>query len=665
MSVTQQNFDSISSLFEGNNIYVIPTFQRPFAWEEKQRRDLWEDIRKATNNDGLHYLAPLHVVEVFGLNRNPVLWGSYTDSLNSDIVNLEKSDWKDEHGRPYKVYMVVDGQQRLISLFTLLISVNWGGPLTTVCQQKVKLPKIILNPRDDHDYFRGRLNLTPSISTPSNKSALRISALFDFFKAQWRGNSAIRNFVMAPKLCCLQIELDSGYGLQGFLTLNDRGKDLTTFEKLKALFMELDLTHCTASHPANIHNTFGNAYRVLETQECPLTEDQLVQGTAINIWTGTAHRDLPQKSATAIFDLFRDQILADPRAAGSSLHTDWLPTLSWCINYLDEFRQHLDGTAPSARNASARWSSRTVHSWYQLVYTLLGMSVRTMSALFRFRNCFPTSEWHEWVVGTALIHNDYLKTMLRTELARIRGQSGLGLGRFLGNMANEIDQDIDKIPDKENRRITPLDLAEMTELMVYKMGSVKPGNYQAMLGQFDMHGRNSNAQRAIDEWMEFITCYDGRQKFFRHLLMQAPDSKDIIFRYVLGEFEFGTYGDDVLFNGNLDLEHILPVQPPQPPHPPAGFASPQDYRDFVQTLGNKMFLDQGLNRALQNQTVQVKSSAYTARQYGGYKVAPRNQTGCSYQVGQDLAQVAQAVPDYKVYLELRRLQIVVFAVGRF
>ena len=59
------------ALTDPNTVYVIPTFQRPYAWSEKQITDLLSDMEKAANQpNGHHYLSALHLIPVDPNNPN-------------------------------------------------------------------------------------------------------------------------------------------------------------------------------------------------------------------------------------------------------------------------------------------------------------------------------------------------------------------------------------------------------------------------------------------------------------------------------------------------------------------------------------------------------------------------------------------------------------------
>lgn len=66
---------SIANLFNPSTVYVIPTFQRPYAWEETQRNEMIEDIRTAAGKaNPYHYFAPVHLIPM--TNPADSLWTS-------------------------------------------------------------------------------------------------------------------------------------------------------------------------------------------------------------------------------------------------------------------------------------------------------------------------------------------------------------------------------------------------------------------------------------------------------------------------------------------------------------------------------------------------------------------------------------------------------------
>lgn len=88
------------NLYNGKDMYQIPLYQREYAWEEKQLRQLIEDIQSVDNSP--YYIGSLIVAEKKGY------------------------------------YEVIDGQQRLTSLFLLLncLGVEIRNTLSFACREK-------------------------------------------------------------------------------------------------------------------------------------------------------------------------------------------------------------------------------------------------------------------------------------------------------------------------------------------------------------------------------------------------------------------------------------------------------------------------------------------------------------------------------------------------
>jgi hypothetical protein len=58
-------FESVFNLFtDPVTLFIIPSFQRPYAWEDKQLNDLFRDMEKASRPNGYHYLSAFHLVEL-------------------------------------------------------------------------------------------------------------------------------------------------------------------------------------------------------------------------------------------------------------------------------------------------------------------------------------------------------------------------------------------------------------------------------------------------------------------------------------------------------------------------------------------------------------------------------------------------------------------------
>lgn len=95
------HFFSLEELFDGNNYFVIPNYQRGYAWEQKHIDALWKDIEIAEINKKDHYMGVLALTN--------------TEELSKKMLGLNKNT---------NCYDVVDGQQRLTTMFIILLELS-------------------------------------------------------------------------------------------------------------------------------------------------------------------------------------------------------------------------------------------------------------------------------------------------------------------------------------------------------------------------------------------------------------------------------------------------------------------------------------------------------------------------------------------------------------
>jgi uncharacterized protein with ParB-like and HNH nuclease domain len=92
---------ALDSLFT-EKIFRIPDYQRGYAWRKEQLKDFWEDLVNLSGERS-------HYTGVLTLKQIP----------SEKIVNTEKEYWLVEY-LSYKVYYIVDGQQRLATFIIFL-----------------------------------------------------------------------------------------------------------------------------------------------------------------------------------------------------------------------------------------------------------------------------------------------------------------------------------------------------------------------------------------------------------------------------------------------------------------------------------------------------------------------------------------------------------------
>lgn len=92
---------SLDNLFK-DKIFRIPDYQRGYAWQKSQLKDFWEDLINLSESRS-HYTGVLTLKEL----------------SNSEVKEMENEYWLIED-HSYKLYHIVDGQQRLTTFVIFL-----------------------------------------------------------------------------------------------------------------------------------------------------------------------------------------------------------------------------------------------------------------------------------------------------------------------------------------------------------------------------------------------------------------------------------------------------------------------------------------------------------------------------------------------------------------
>lgn len=231
----------LNKLFS-DTIYEIPEYQRPYAWVERQLQDLWDDL---TDNEFLQ------------LSSSKVLSANHY----MGTVVLKKKDEIFESGENYVIYDLIDGQQRLLTLVILIRAIcdqlrSRGSVATDYATadnlydkyimrgNNQKLRKLILQGRDDSYLWDTVLNPQPLAKDPATPAQRRMRKAYEFFKEKLDGIGidnirALSNNIVTRLLFLkyeVQSELEAGLI---FETINDRGKQLSQMDNIKAHFVYL------------------------------------------------------------------------------------------------------------------------------------------------------------------------------------------------------------------------------------------------------------------------------------------------------------------------------------------------------------------------------------------------------------------------------------------
>jgi len=422
--------------------------------------------------------------------------------------------------------------------------------------------------------------------------------------------------------------------------------------------MDYDINFCTPPKPVDIHKVFGTAYMVLDRHNCIVSEEQFIQVTSINLCV-SSDSDIPAKSADALYEnYFRG---ANSKSVCNDLHKNWLPTFAEITSQIDYLINFLNRRHPSCSSPSNINSVRAVSDDYQIIFKSLGLSLRSLAILFKFRQIFGC-EWHDKVASINL-DNHFIKDLFIRELGRITMEiKALRDNQKLIEESDCLNDQIMGIKDTEVRDVSALEITEMMELIVFKMGSTKPSNYSGTWkNAFEEH---RNIKQSVTQWFNYIASFGSREKFFNYLLTAYPDSKNLHFKYILREYESFQSGKNLHFE-DMEIEHTFPTDPSGFIHawPSYEFSDQFEYKNFCEILGNKIWLDSGLNRAIKNSPLSIKAGAYETHKFGSITVPSHRQAQSAINLGIQIKGVDNS--HYKYYLLLRRLEIILFTLRRF
>jgi len=229
-------------------LFRIPDYQRAYAWEEKQRDDLFNDIDEVQRSGQDHFMAT-----VVCLARD-----------KRQIVADE-----------YQAVEVVDGQQRLTTLLILLKAIEKALESDKSDQGKIKreIGELLVK-GDDHsllllqtnhdssnvfiDYIRqGRIHADDAIRTAADHNLVMAARECESFVERWKTEPGLITLVtiLRNRLSLIYHELfDESTVYRVFEVLNSRGLDVKWIDKVKSQLMALIFIHADSGARADAIN---------------------------------------------------------------------------------------------------------------------------------------------------------------------------------------------------------------------------------------------------------------------------------------------------------------------------------------------------------------------------------------------------------------------------
>lgn len=192
MNVVQPQMLSVANIFE-NVHYVVPIYQRNYAWEKDQIEQLLQDILDVTDD---YYLGNL-------------------------IVNKSGNNFE-----------VIDGQQRLTTLYLMMLCLK----------KSVAEDALTFEARDkSNDTFKKMRMGAPSSEWLSTELKTGYDIIENFFKSKLKDSAAYDNFYeKLSKIKIARVQVPEGIDLNHYFEImNTRGEQLTPHEIVKARILAI------------------------------------------------------------------------------------------------------------------------------------------------------------------------------------------------------------------------------------------------------------------------------------------------------------------------------------------------------------------------------------------------------------------------------------------
>lgn len=250
--IENKTAESIQQLFKSSESVRIPAYQRAYSWEKKQCTQFLEDLLEQKGKK--YYLGQF----LFEKDGNTLF--------------------------------IIDGQQRLTTTILFLsaiakIKIQKGENIDSI--RETYLTDVFRTIDDDQIIFKKvtQKHLVSAIDDTETISQKRIIEAFNFFETelskldnenlnliqQTLENAVISTFYITNKVEATQV----------FEYLNNRGKELSRFEVIKAYLMHQIYIQSTDNNQANndiaeIQSIISKTYRYIEAVEGYFTENELL-----------------------------------------------------------------------------------------------------------------------------------------------------------------------------------------------------------------------------------------------------------------------------------------------------------------------------------------------------------------------------------------------------
>ena len=522
---------NVYELFAGK-VFGVPDYQRNYAWGKKNWKDFWNDIKEGLSTNTEHY------------------WGTIT------LKSTGKSIYCSEKDIPFNLFEVVDGQQRITTIYLFLLALaNVGKPALREsfikCGDIYRLELGGLNNQILKDLVDGK-NPFPTIKT--NRL---LKECLEYFENQIRSFNKLDDLSKYLQNITFSLEFvvqDQTLAVKAFESLNDRGKPLTLLDKTKSYLMFVSLRYLNGRLSDKINSVFGNVFadydiikEIGEKENIDyiksnrFTEDELLRFfyhyfahysiTKYNLPLGYDY----DATAKDVFEIFLKKSCEHLRTKSLDLE-----------NFVKEFLEEIENFASSFKRIIEKVKEDCK---FRKLFSFLGLNTRVYPLIISL-------EVKKWLN----------KSMLS--------------------------------------------IVEALDLRVYKVRGTDPRArlYRDVISQVKTSTNPEDIKRGISSFInEFMS-----DPLFQHYLSQSiydnPATKFILWEYE--KYKDPNFNEcDYNLYTNCQKEHIF-AQNPRPTFPSYGFSNEEEYFANIDRLGNLCLLETELNRQCQNKLIEQKAQYY-------------------------------------------------------
>lgn len=207
MAFTTEN-RKVSDIFQRSAIYRVPRYQRDYVWKEVNWKELWIDLKFTLENE------------------NAIQWSHFLGT-----IVLNKSN-RSETG--LEVYEIIDGQQRLLTLYILMIAVykKFNNILEN---RKISINEYIYN------------TFLTSLTKESEKKIMIDNELY---------NTDIKEIIDASANDKILSKKNKLYDVFSYFDINLRGKDYTYLDKFLSKLLSVNIVEIISDEDEEIYNIF-------------------------------------------------------------------------------------------------------------------------------------------------------------------------------------------------------------------------------------------------------------------------------------------------------------------------------------------------------------------------------------------------------------------------